>query len=138
MCAVMRHTTHSRQKYNKKNTQTNRAGQKCSAENVIVYSPTAPTSSEKKGNDSEHHHKPEPVKPCDKKEPKSGLFNFNLKGLENFNLDTIFDSISDDFILIALIVILVIERFNLKKSGADKNKLSDYDMMIVALVYLLM
>ena len=44
--------------------------------------------------------------------------------------------LSDDFIIIALIVILIIERLNLKKDGADKNVLADYDLMIAALIYI--
>ena len=44
--------------------------------------------------------------------------------------------LSDDFIIIALIVILIMERLNLKKDGADKNVLGDYDLMIAALIYI--
>ena len=44
--------------------------------------------------------------------------------------------LSDDFIIIALIVILIMERLNLKKDGADKSVLGDYDLMIAALIYI--
>ena len=57
----------------------------------------------------------------------------NKKAENNGLLDKI---LNDDFLLIGLIAILLIERFNLKKSGADKNTLNEYDLMIAALIYI--
>ena len=52
-------------------------------------------------------------------------------------MDRFLDSLlSEDFILIALIALLIMERFQLKKNGADKSKLNDYDLMILALLYI--
>ncbi len=130
----MRHASQARRNSKKKQTM-HRIGQKCAAENVIVFSPTACPSSEKKGSDPAPPHSELP--PPKKQNPGGGLFNFNLKKLGNLDLDHLLDNIlSDDLILIALIAILVIERFNLKKNGADKNMLSDYDLLIMALLYI--
>lgn len=52
-------------------------------------------------------------------------------------MDRFLDSLlSEDFILIALIALLIMERIQLKKNGADKSKLNDYDLMILALLYI--
>ena len=125
-----RHTSRSRQN-NRINHNTHPAGQKGSAENVIVFSPTTNRSSEKNRNDSEKKQEA----PKEKKK-ESGLFHFDLKKLTDINLDRIFDSISDDIILLALIAVLLFERFQMKKNGADKSELSDYDLMIMALAYI--
>lgn len=110
----MKHATSHSRRNMKISHNTQRTNQKCTAENVIVFSPTTCPSSE-----------------------KSGILNFNLKKLTNLDLDHLLDHLlSDDLILIALIAVLIIERYNLKKSGADKNKLSDYDLTIMALLYI--
>lgn len=112
-----------------------RTNQKCAAENVIVFSPTTCPSSEKKRNDS--GDKIFPSKQKKQHSDGGGILNFNLKKLTNLDLDHFLDQLlSDDLILIALIAVLIIERYNLKKSGADKNKLSDYDLTIMALLYI--
>ena len=126
-----RHTSRSRQN-NRINHNTHQAGQKSSAENVIVFSPTTNRSSEKNRNDCTEK-KQEPPK---EKKKESGLFHFDLKKLTDINLDQFFDSLSDDFILLALIALLLFERFQMKKNGADKSELSDYDLMIMALAYI--
>ncbi|MFR1519145.1 MAG: hypothetical protein ACLSUL_10110 [[Ruminococcus] torques] len=122
----------------KKNHNMQRTGQNCAAENVIVFSPTTCPSSEKKEKDAAPSNSQNPQPP--KKQSASsggGFLNFNLKKLTNLDLDHLLDSLlSDDLILIALIAVLVIERHNLKKNGADKNKLSDYDLTIMALLYI--
>ena len=94
------------------------SGSKPAAENVIVFSPTACPSSEKK--------QCAPEELCGQKSE-----------LADLDVDRFLDSLlSEDFILIALIALLIMERFQLKKNGADKSKLNDYDLMILALLYI--
>ena len=131
----MKHATSHSRRNMKISHNTQRTNQKCTAENVIVFSPTTCPSSEKKGNDSG-----DKISGATQKKQHSGgggILNFNLKKLTNLDLDHLLDHLlSDDLILIALISVLIIERYNLKKSGADKNKLSDYDLTIMALLYI--
>lgn len=91
----------------------------------IIFSPTTCASSEE-NKKAENCFKT--IKDSDSNIDKSENNNF-LNGL----LDKI---LNDDFIIIGLIGILLIERFNLKKSGADKNILNEYDLMIAALIYI--
>ena len=125
-----RHSQHSQ----KKNQTPHHAAQKCAAENVIVFSPTTCASSEKKANDSKQ------AAPIKKKEKSKsgGLLNLNLPKLPQLDPENLLDGLSDDFILMALIAILIYERFQLKKDGAGKDALSDYDFMILSLLYILL
>lgn len=90
-------------------------------EEVFVFPPTTYASSEKKENDKNKYNKHE------KKD-------FSLSDL---NIGDFLDKVlNEDFLIPALIIILIFERMNLKKSGADKNLLSDYDLMIGMLIYI--
>lgn len=62
--------------------------------------------------------------------------NENTSDNNNFFNGLLDKILNDDFLLIGIIAILLIERFNLKKSGADKNILNEYDLMIAALIYI--
>ena len=87
--------------------------------NKIVIPPTTCTSS-KKNKKAENEHKIS----------ESAINNkFNIKNV----IDTIF---KEEFIIIALIIILIYERMNLKNNNCDKETLSDYDFMIAALIYI--
>lgn len=44
--------------------------------------------------------------------------------------------LTDDIIIIGIILILIIERINLKKEDPNNKNLSDYDLMIAALIYI--
>lgn len=87
--------------------------------NKIVIPPTTCTSSEKNKKAKNEH-----------KISESDINNkFNIKNV----IDTIF---KEEFIIIALIIILIYERMNLKNNNCDKETLSDYDFMIAALIYI--
>ncbi len=84
-----------------------RIHQNFNLEEVIVFSPTGCRSSEKNAKE--------------KNEDGSPAFSaFSL----------------DDIILPVLIGILIYERYDLKKSGASKEELTDYDHMIASLIYI--
>lgn len=85
----------------------------------IVIPPTTCTSSEKNRN-AENEYKTSESDTVNK---------FNIKNI----IDTIF---TEDFIIIALIILLIYERINLKKNNCDKETLSEYDFMIAALIYI--
>ena len=133
----MKHNAHSR-----RNIKTNRnmwfSGSKPAAENVIVFSPTACPSSEKKQCAPEALCGSKSDAPAAKKDAAgSGFFSLPFKKLADLDMDRFLDSLlSEDFILIALIALLIMERIQLKKNGADKSKLNDYDLMILALLYI--
>ena len=85
----------------------------------IVIPPTTCTSSEKNRN-AENEYKTSESDTVNK---------FNIKNI----IDTLF---TEDFIIIALIILLIYERINLKKNNCDKETLSEYDFMIAALIYI--
>ena len=76
----------------------------------IIFSPTTCASSEENKNAENDGNK-----------------------LINGLLDKIFN---DDFLILGIIAVLVIERLNLKKNGTDKSILNEYDLMIAALIYI--
>lgn len=135
----MRRKSHSRQRRNINIRQESR--ENYSAENVIVFSPTTDRSSEKKENaQTDHTHKKEI------KHSEENIKNIqsnkapNNKSKLNDSINKLFNTLdnilTDDLILIALIAILIFERNKLKKSGSDKNEISEYDYMIAALIYI--
>ncbi|MBE7057479.1 MAG: hypothetical protein E7387_00040 [Ruminococcaceae bacterium] len=73
---------------------------------------------------------------CASSEENKKAENNNTSNSNNFFNGLLDKILNDDFLIIGLIVILLIERFNLKKSGADKNTLNEYDLMIAALIYI--
>ena len=70
------------------------------------------------------------------KENKKAANNSSCNSDYNF-INSILDKIlNDDFIILGIIAVLLIERFNLKKSEADNNLLREYDLMIATLIYI--
>lgn len=135
----MRRKSHSRQKRNINIRQESR--ENYSAENVIVFSPTTNRSSEKKENAHTDHTYKEKIKHSEKKTKhvqsnKDPNNTSKLNDSINKLFNTLDNILTDDLILIALIAILIFERNKLKKTGADKNEISDYDYMIAALIYI--
>ena len=116
--------SHSRQSHIG-NTERHKA-EKYTAENVIVFSPTSCTSSAKKEKAPADEKMHENV--CNN---KTKLNDTISKLLQKFD-----DIINDDLILIVIICLLLYERNVLKKKGASKNEISDYDYMIAALIYI--
>lgn len=94
----------------------------------FIFSPTTCASSEENKKATNHIKNNIEINNSENNIEKSENINF-LNGL----LDKI---LNDDFLIIGIIAILLIERFNLKKSGADKNILNEYDLMIAALIYI--
>lgn len=87
--------------------------------NKIVFSPTSNVSSEKNKNDTEVKNLTE-----------------NNKN-QKFDIGHLIDKIfTDDFIIIALIGLLIYEVINLKKENADNDIIFEYEIMIAALIYI--
>jgi len=116
------------QRKNISKTQTNTGNEKnYEIPEKIIFSPTTCASSKK-----------------NKKAANNSSCNNDNKNSENiinksdYNfINSILDKIlNDDFIIFGIIAVLLIERFNLKKSGADNNVLREYDLMIAALIYI--
>lgn len=91
----------------------------------IIFPPTTCASSEENKK----------AENCNK-DNKDSDSNINKSENNNFFNGLLDKILNDDFIIIGIIAILIIERFNLKKSGADKNILNEYDLMIAALIYI--
>lgn len=116
------------QRKNISKTQTNTGNEKnYEIPEKFIFSPTTCASSKK-----------------NKKAANNSSCNNDNKNSENiinksdYNfINSILDKIlNDDFIIFGIIAVLLIERLNLKKSGADNNVLREYDIMIAALIYI--
>lgn len=128
------------------NNQLNKNDNYNEKNEFFVFEPMNKVSSEKNRNAQNVHNKSDESKT--KYKESENIAN-NVK-ITNYKKDeskkqNIIDTInnfldkilSDEILIMALIAIIFYERNKMKNTGADKNILNDYDMMIAALIYLL-
>lgn len=111
----------------------------------FIFEPMTNASSEKNRNAENAHNECDECKTINKN--SDNIINNDIitdSNNDNTKKENILDTVNkfidkilnDDFLIIALIVIIFYERNKLKNAGTDKNILNDYDMMIAALIYL--
>lgn len=128
----MKKIKYNKNKFNKKNENHKivNSTKKNTQDEYFIFSPMNDTSLEKnrmaENNESKNENELKNETPS---KNESNVIDKLKKIIDKY--------FNEDYLIIALIIIILYERINMNKDDATKNDTSDYDLMLIALIYLL-